>query len=784
MRTIQDILQHPSAIVTQPFHIEVATLQSPLSVLEFELDEEMNRPYRVDITVTSADLRIDGAACVGRPGIFTIEEHASIPSQPGLVEPLRKTVRTVHGIVTRWERVRTSRDEATYRMVLEPRLALLRQVHDSAVFQDQTFRELLTDSIVDRQLFESYDVEFALDGFEEKFEQAIMYEETVADFVDRHCRRAGVYFYFRQADKADGPQRDTLVFGNSPRGYMRALDVPLMPHSGLVSWHEAVLTLNVGRVLVPQVVREWDHNYRSPDDPLKVESTLAHDDRSVFGSLNRSNEHYHSPEDGQALADARRDELITRQTQISGTSNVMGMMPGMVVRLTSGTPPEVPYGMVITKLVTKGSRKESVINTFEAIPAHLTYRPEYVPHKHWRWVSGSLIGTVESGDDLPYAWLDEYGRYRVRFQFARRTGKRGTNSMPLRLLRTSASYRGGFHSPLLPGTEVRISATQGNIDRLYIDGALHDYARLDPVHGKEGWYSRAVWRSPLLGNKIRFEDMKDHEGVKIGSVFAKSSVSMGYLVDSEKKKRGEGIELNTQGWTTLHGAKGVMLSADALSSPNAPQLEMKAALRELQSALQRVTSLANATTQAHAAAADKSTQSDLMDALDQLKRAGLIASAPGGIALTTPKSIQQAAGENVIVTAGQHADVSVVKRFTVAAGELISLCAHKLGLKLFAAKGKIEIQAQSDALDLFADKQLRVASASQDVLVSGKTKTVITSGGAALKIENGSVEIICPGDFRIKAASFTFEGPANLNPALPALPKSNVSLTDQYPASR
>ncbi|CAN0625508.1 type VI secretion system secreted protein VgrG [Burkholderia multivorans] len=783
MRTIQDVLQHRSAIVTQPFHLEIATLQSPVSVFSFVLNEEMNTPFVADITATSPDKRIDGAAVVGRPAIFTIEEYASVPSMPGLIEPVRHEARTVHGIVTNWTRVKTSRDEATYRLHLKPRLALLAEVHDSAVFLDRSFRELLTDTIVDRDLFESYDVEFELEGLDGKFEQTVMYEETVANFIDRHCRRAGVYYYFKQARKDDGPQRDTLVVSNTARGYMRALEVPLLPHSGLVSWHEAILTLAVTRALVPRTVREWDHNYRHPDDPLQVESIVAHDDRSVFGSVNRSNEHFHTVDEGQALADARRDELVTRQTRITGTSNVIGMTPGMVVRVTNDTVPEAPYGMVITKLVTTGSRKQSVTNTFEAIPAHLTYRPEYDPSKHWRWIGGTLIGTIESGDDEPYAWMDEHGRYPVKLQFTRHSGKRGTNSMPLRLLRTSASYHGGLHIPLLPRTEVRIIATQANCDRLLIAGAVHDYARRDLVHGKEGWYSRAVFRSPLLGNKLRFEDLKEHEGAKLASVFAKSSVSLGYLVDSEKRKRGEGFEVATQGWGTVRATKGLFVSADSFANPNAPHLDMQAAIKELQTALQRVTALVNATARANATPADKATQASLMGVLDQLKGAGLLASAPAGIAVATPKSIQQAAGENVIVTAGQHADVSVLRRFTVAAGELISLCAHKLGLKLFAAKGRVDIQAQSDAMDLTAAKQLRLASADEDVLVVARKKIVLASGSAALKIEDGTFEFIGPGAFKIKAGTFVFQGPGTVNPLLPTLPTSNLKVPGDYSLS-
>ncbi|HDR8956219.1 TPA: phage late control D family protein, partial [Burkholderia vietnamiensis] len=408
MQTIQDVLAHPSAIVTQPLHLEIATLQSPVSVFSFVLTEEMNAPFVADITVTSKDKHIDGAAVVGRPAIFTIEEHASVPSLSELINPVQRAARTVHGIVTQWTRIKTSRDEATYQLHLKPRLALLEQVHDSAVFLGRSFRELLTDTIIDRELFQSYDVEFELNGLDAKLDQTVMYEETVANFIDRHCRRAGVFYYFKHAKKEDGPQRDTLVFSNTARGYMREIEVPLLPNSGLVSWHEAILELNVTRSLVPQTVREWDHNYRQPDDPLQVESAVAEKaDRSVYGSINRSIEHFHTAEEGQALADARRDGLITRQTRIAGKSNVMGMMPGMVVRVMNDVTPEAPHGFVITKLVTTGSRKESVTNQFEAIPSHLTYRPDYVPERHWRWVAGALIGIVESGDDQPYAWMDE-----------------------------------------------------------------------------------------------------------------------------------------------------------------------------------------------------------------------------------------------------------------------------------------------------------------------------------------------------------------------------------------
>jgi type VI secretion system secreted protein VgrG len=561
--------------------------------------------------------------------------------------------------------------------------------------------------------------------------------------------------------------------------------LPLMPDAGLnANWHEAVLSIGTVRELVPATVELWERNYREPADSLKASTVVAHDDESLFGRVNRSDEHHRTGDVGEMLAHARREELVSRQQTLYGTSNAIGMMPGLVVRLSNRKLAEAPYGFMITRLKTKGSRSMPVFNEFEATPAHLTWRPPYDPATHWRKVTGALTGVIKSGSNAPYASIDEHGRYDVEPLFSRRSGMRGTHLMSLRLLRPSASYQGGFHSPLLSETEVQLVATDGDVDSLFIAGALHDYAHPDVVHGLRSWYTRSMWRSPLRGAKVRLEDEKGQEGFKASTVYMQTSVSLGYLVDSNRQPRGEGFEIHTEGRGTVHAPKGLFFSADALSSKDAPQTEMTAARSELQSSLQRTSSLAEATQSAKAAPADKDTQASLTDALDELKAPTLLASAPAGIGLVTPKSIAHAAGKNLIVTAGRHADISVMGRFTVAAGKLISLCSHLLGLKLFAAKGKVEIQAQSDALDLFAEKQLHIASAGANVLVAGKEKVVLMSGGAAITIENGNVVIGCPGEFRIKAASFVFEGPENTGIPLPFLPKSDVKPGGHYPFTR
>ncbi|WP_176049234.1 DUF2345 domain-containing protein, partial [Paraburkholderia kururiensis] len=108
---------------------------------------------------------------------------------------------------------------------------------------------------------------------------------------------------------------------------------------------------------------------------------------------------------------------------------------------------------------------------------------------------------------------------------------------------------------------------------------------------------------------------------------------------------------------------------------------------------------------------------------------------------------QHSAGESVIVTAGRDMDMSVVRRLRMAAGDLISLCAHKLGINLTAAKGRFTAAALTDGMDLFAQKQLRIASENADVQVAAKSKITLNSGGASLVIEGGNMTFHCPGAF-------------------------------------
>ncbi|WP_371090852.1 contractile injection system protein, VgrG/Pvc8 family [Burkholderia sp. A2] len=298
-KTLVDALRHPSARLSQRLGIWIGTLDLGLDVLDFKVRAGFCRDYKVDVTVTSPHLDIDGKQCVGRRAGLQIDERVAVPSV-NYVDPVEHAAATFNGIVTRWKRIRTSRDEAAYQLRIEPRFAaLLKRVHGSRVFRDKSLQEIITELVVDRRNFDAFDIEFNLEGVKEKLEQVVMYEESVWNFIARHCRRKGIFWFYKQGRGKQG-QLDTVVFADNPRAYVRSIEVPLMPDSGLTgNWHEAVLSLNGERTLVPAEIEVWERNYRTPEDPLCATATVSDEsgDRSVFGRINRSAE-FHLTQQG------------------------------------------------------------------------------------------------------------------------------------------------------------------------------------------------------------------------------------------------------------------------------------------------------------------------------------------------------------------------------------------------------------------------------------------------------------------------------------------------------
>jgi uncharacterized protein (DUF2345 family) len=124
-----------------------------------------------------------------------------------------------------------------------------------------------------------------------------------------------------------------------------------------------------------------------------------------------------------------------------------------------------------------------------------------------------------------------------------------------------------------------------------------------------------------------------------------------------------------------------------------------------------------------------------------------------------------------MLNAGGEAHLSVVKRLFIGVGQGLSLFVRKLGIKLIANEGAVQIQAQNDRLELMARHGLDITSSEDEIRITAKKKIVLNGGGSYLNLDGGGIESGTAGDHKVKAAQFAYSGAAKKALQTPALPQ-------------
>ncbi len=148
----------------------------------------------------------------------------------------------------------------------------------------------------------------------------------------------------------------------------------------------------------------------------------------------------------------------------------------------------------------------------------------------------------------------------------------------------------------------------------------------------------------------------------------------------------------------------------------------------------------------------------------------LVGAGEAGIALVTPKETHQYSAEKHTITAGQDLNVTTGNSWLASIGNKLSFFVQQ-GIKIFSGKGKVEIQAHDNNIEIIADKTLKVISANDRIEIAADKEILLTSGGAYIKLTGGNIFIHAPGTVEHKGAAHPFMGPANFNYSLPPLPK-------------
>ncbi|MBD9516110.1 type VI secretion system Vgr family protein [Pseudomonas sp. PDM22] len=729
---------------------------APLDVLAFSGSEGLSQTFAYRIEFTSTDRDLDADTFLLKDASFSLRAPPEQLGIPGYTPPIAAPLRTLHGSITSFKRLSGSRDEAHYEVTLEPRLKLLDRARQYRLYQNQSVPEIV-EQVLRRNEFEGQDFLFDLTREYPQREQAMQYGEDDLAFIQRLTAEVGIWYRFSMDARL---KIDVCKFSDDQRHYLPAPPLPLRPLSSLeATGQDAVWNLQISHAVVQQQVSNRAYYYRDAGAQLDASIDQLKSPKTTYG------EAYHYGEPHQKLGDAyaqdedlesesgyfyarlAHERYLNQRIRLTGATSSPAIAPGQVLKL-DGAPQAFASGAVIVRLHSSAARDRSYEVQFEAIPyaEHICFRPD-VPAKPV--IAGTIPARVTSPEpnDL-YGHIDMEGRYKCHFLFDRDTWPAGRESMWLRLARPYAGDTYGLHLPLIQGTEVRVAFENGDPDRPYIAHAIHDSQHPDHVTLKN--YKRNVLRTPA-NNKLRMDDSRGKEHIKLSTEYSgKSQLNLGHLVNAQRQQRGEGFELRTDGWGAIRAGRGLFVSTDVQPGAQGQVLDMNAAIAQLESALALARSLAQDAEVAQAVPGDCSAPDQLMKVVDNLKGAGLLVSAPAGMACTTPKNLQLTAGENLIATAGESADFSVLKRFSLAAGQTIGLFARKLGMKLVANQGAITIQAQNDKLQILARQGLEIASTEDEIKITAQKKITLNAGGSYLVLEAGAIRL-GTSDLEVKA---------------------------------
>ncbi|WP_080762167.1 type VI secretion system Vgr family protein [Chromobacterium violaceum] len=464
---------------------------------------------------------------------------------------------------------------------------------------------------------------------------------------------------------------------------------------------------------------------------------------------------------------------------------------------------------------------------FQAQRRGIPLTPVYADTPHAKPTSlGSQTATVvgPAGEEVH---TDQHGRVKVQFHWQRPeehptigAGMDDKSSCWLRVAMPSAGAAWGHQFIPRIGQEVLVNFIEGDIDRPLITGVLYNGSHPTPDFSGAGSLPANKTLSGIKSkehqgggyNELLFDDTPGEVRAKLSSEPGKTQLNQGFLThprsNGKAQPRGEGFELRTDNHGAIRAAHGLLLSTEAQNGAGGKQLAREHAQSQLQSAVALSQALAETATGQLAdtmetgpeeinpdnAKGSKQPDGHLMHHLDALKawEAGsntdkdgktakdqpgqqslLVLSGPAGIASLTEQSQTLSAGTNLNLVAQRDANHSTGRRWLHNVGQHISLFVagvkDKVAVKLIAAKGKVQIQAQSDAMEITADKDVTITSCKDRIEVKAKKEILLTAGGAYFRIADGNIEVHAPGTVSVKGASHDLSGPASLNAPMPEL---------------
>ncbi|TKU66654.1 type VI secretion system tip protein VgrG, partial [Citrobacter sp. wls713] len=420
------------------YQLYIPSCKSVLDVINFSGTEEMSSLYRYVVHFSSNDKDIAAESILRKSTTLTM----------GIGRLSELTARkVVHGIVTSFHRISGSKDQATYQLIIEPFVALLKnQFRTHRFFINMSVPDVVSQILQEHGL-KDWEYNFDLAMEYPKREQINQYHESDLVFIERLLSEVGIFFFFRLQPDAG---TEVIYFADKQSAWEFGKTLPLNSPSGMNdNGIDSVWDIQFHQSAVQASVTAGDYNHRQAQKILfsaQADMTYGDGDGVTYGDvyhyrprhLETGDKVSPSPETGNFWARLEHERYLSSQATITGLSTDVSLSPAQVLNITESTPvPTLPASVCNSLLVTavsfSASRKEALQLVLMATVYSETrcWRPPLKPRPV---ISGTLMARVSSPKkNDEYAHLNQSGLYWVKFDADRDDKQQGYESMPVRL---------------------------------------------------------------------------------------------------------------------------------------------------------------------------------------------------------------------------------------------------------------------------------------------------------------------------------------------------------------
>ena len=507
------------------FTVSIGSLpESTFAVVDFELDEALNRPFALSLNLASHLPGIDFGQVLDQPCELKVWYEGQLQ-------------RSVSGIVSRFAQGETGFRRTRYQAQVRPALWRTGLRTNARIFQAKKPDAIITTLLTEAGIT---DFAFALRHDHPEREYCVQYRESDLAFITRLAAEEGMFFFH---EFEAGTHR--VVFADDAGAVAKGEPLFFNLASQGLSQGAYVRRFHYAEAVSTAGVELKDYSFKTPAYGLshkKMSGELAHQGEQY--------EHYDYPgrykadPNGKAFAGFRLDALRAGAVTGSGESNCAGLRPGQSFVLSEHPNPQLNIAWQTVGVTHTGRQPQALeeegggepttfSNSFTVVKASTTWRA-VMPHKPM--VDGPQIATV-TGPDGEEIYCDKYGRIKVQFPWDRYGTRNDQSSC---WVRVSQGWAGGQYGMVaIPriGHEVVVSFLEGDPDQPIVTGRTYHATNLSPYPLPQH-KTRMVLRSDTHKgdgyNELSFEDDAGKE-----EVFLRAQKNMAVRVLNSKDERVE-----------------------------------------------------------------------------------------------------------------------------------------------------------------------------------------------------------------------------------------------------